>query len=136
VSDLNSGKEVFEGRQNLANDTSVDVSEYLRNRDPWDFFWGSLAEAHAEFGIEIHVYFRAGFVEGGEAGDSRVVFDRTPTHEFDVVGSVVVAGNDETKQPGREKDEMGQSMLIHVVKLVEPTKGIGLGECLPSCVRL
>lgn len=100
------------------------------------FFWGSLAEAHAEFGIEIHVYFRAGFVEGGEAGDSRVVFDRTPTHEFDVVGSVVVAGNDETKQPGREKDEMGQSMLIHVVKLVEPTKGIGLGECLPSCVRL
>src|SRR5918998_37656 len=31
---------------------------------------------------------------------------------------------------------MGQSMLIHVVKLVEPPEGVGLGEPIPSRVRL
>jgi len=136
VTDLNSSKEVFEGRQNLANDTPVDVSEYLRDGEPWDSFWGSLAEAYAEFGIEMHVYFRAGFVKGSVAGDFCAVFNRTPTHKFNVVDGVVIAGSGEAKQPGRKKDEMRQSMLIHVVKLVEPPKGIGFGKPFPSCVRL
>lgn len=136
MTDPRSGEVVFEGRQNLVNDTPVDVSEHLRDGEPWDSFWGSIAEAYAEFGIEIHVHFRAGFAKGSVAGDFCAAFNRTPMHEFDVVDGVVVAGSGEAKQPGCKKDEMGQSMLIHVVELVEPPKGIGFGKPLPSCMRL
>ncbi len=131
-----SGEKVFERRQHFAVDATVDVAQYLRDGEPWDSFWPSLAEAYAELGIEIHVHFRAGFVEGGIAGDFCAVFNRTPPHEFDVVGGVAVAGSNEAKQPGREKDEVGQPMLVHVVKLVKPPEGVGLSEPISSCVRL
>jgi hypothetical protein len=134
VTDPNSGKEVFEGRQNVANDASVDSSEYVRDGEPWHSFWNSLAEAYAEAGVEVHVHFRASFVKGGVAGDWCAAFNRTPSHEFDFVGNVV-AGDDESKGLGCEKDEVGQPVLVHVFKLVEPPKGVGLGK-LPSRVRL
>jgi hypothetical protein len=125
-----------ERRKNLPNDTPVDVAQYLRDGKSWESFWPSLAKAYAEFGIEIHVHFCAGFVKGDVAGDFCAVFYRTPVHEFDAVGRVVVAGGDKAEQPGRKKDEVRQPVLIHVVKLVEPPKGIGLGEPIPSLVRL
>lgn len=125
----------FEGRQHLTNDVSVDNPQYLRDGEPWHFFWGSLAEAYAEAGVEVHVHFRAGFVEGGVAGDWCAVFNRTPAHELDLVG-YVVAGDHEAKGVRREKDEVGQSVFIHSVKLVEPPKGVGFGVPLPSRVRL
>jgi hypothetical protein len=130
----NSGQEFSEGRQHLANDAPVDVPEYLWDGEPWDSFWNSLAEAYAEVGVEIHVHFRAGFVGGGVAGDWCAVFNRTPTHEFDFVGDVV-AGDDEAKGLGREKDEVRESVLVHVFKLVEPPKRVDLSK-LPSRVRL
>lgn len=136
VTNANSGEEFFQRRQHLAVDPTADVAQYLRDGEPWESFWPSLAEAYAEFGIEIHVHFRAGFVKGGVAGDFCAAFNRTPLHEFDVVGGVVVAGGDEAEQPGREKDEVGQPMLVHVVKLVKPPEWIGLGEPNTSCVRL
>src|SRR5215217_5162968 len=130
----NSGKEFFEVREHVANDASVYHPKYVRDGELWDSFWNSLAEAYAEDGVEIHIHFRAGFVEGGVAGDWCAIFNRTPSQDFDFVGGVV-AGGDESKGIGREKDEVGQSMLVHVFKLVEPPKGVGLST-LPTRVRL
>jgi hypothetical protein len=135
MTDPNSRKEVFERREHVADDAPMDNPEYLRDGEPWYSFWDSLAEAYAEGGVEIHLHFRAVLDEGGVAGEWCAVFNRTPAHEFDFVGCVV-AGSDEAKGLGREKDEVRQSMLIHVVKLVEPPKGVGFGEPLPSRVRL
>src|SRR5215208_7813162 len=134
MSDPNSGKEFFEVREHVANDASVYHPKYVRDGEPWDSFWNSLAEAYAEGGVEIHIHFRAGFVEGGVAGDWCAIFNRTPAQDFDFVGDVV-AGDDESKGRGREKDEVGQSMLVHVFKLVEPPEGVGLST-LPTRIRL
>jgi hypothetical protein len=130
----NSRQEFLEGRQHLANDAPVDVPEYLWDGEPWDSFWNSLAEAYAEEGVEIHIHFRAGSVEGRVTGDWCAIFNRTPSQDFDFVGGVV-AGGDESKGIGREKDEVGQPMLVHVFKLVEPPKGVRLST-LPTRVRL
>jgi hypothetical protein len=130
------GREEFlERRQHLANDAPVDIPQHGGDGEPWYLFWDSLAEAYAEGGLEIHLHFRAGTVEGGVAGDWCAVFNRTPAHEFDFVEHVV-AGGDEAKGLGRKEDNMGQPVLIHVVKLVEPPKGVGLGGPIRSRVRL
>lgn len=73
----NSGEVIGKRRDNLFGYVTMDMRQPLGNRHAAELLWGSLAESYAEGGCEIHVHFRAGFVDGGVAGDWCAIFNRT-----------------------------------------------------------
>lgn len=133
ANNMNSGEVQSQGAQHFVGDVGVDCRESRGNRHTPEYLWDSLAEAYAESRCDIHVHFRARFVEGGIAGNWCALFNRVEDR-FDVA-DVQVVRNEIARTQLCEKDDMGQPMLVHVGKLVELPKGIAV-EPVPSIVRL
>jgi len=64
----------------------MDTLQPCGDRHAAKLLWCSLAESYAEVGCELHINFRAGFVNGGIASDWCAVFNRTEDW-LDLVGS-------------------------------------------------
>jgi len=124
------------------DDVVVDEFESKRNRHALELLWDSLAEAYAEGWLGLHVHFRAGFVEGGIAGDWCAAFNKAEDG-FDVVNGEVVR-NEVGRTHLREKNNMGQPVLVLIRKLVElpqwaavnPIRSVVRLQTLDNCLRV
>lgn len=108
----------------------MDLRQPVVNWEATELGWGSLAETYAEGGCELHVHFRAGFVNGGIAGDWCAIFNRT-VDWFDFIGSE--AFNHVPHGGSSDERNVRQTVLVLDVKLIELPEEI-VGE--PSVVRL
>lgn len=125
-------EERTQGRQHCAHYVAMDMRQPVGNRHAAELLWGSLAETYVEGGCEVHIHFRAGFVNGGVAGDWCAVFDRSKDW-LDFIGSK--AFDPEGYRSGSEKRDVRQTVLVLDGKLVELPKGV-VGGVVPSTVRL
>jgi hypothetical protein len=132
MTDANSGEVIGEGFNDLFGYVAMDIRQPFGNRHAAELLWGSLAESYAEGGCEIHVYFRAGFVDGGVAGNWCTIFNRAEDW-LDFVSFETV--DPERDGSGSDKRNVRQTVLVFDGKLVELPEGI-VGKSLPSIVRL
>lgn len=132
MTNLDSGQEIFEGRQYRARYVAMDMRQPVGNRHAAQLLWGSLTETYVEGRCEVHVHFRAGLVNGGVAGDWCAVFNQSKDW-LDFVGSE--AFDPEGNRSGPEKRDVRQAVLVLDGKLVELPKGV-IGSVVPSAVRL
>lgn len=86
INAANLGEVIREVPENRFGYVAMDMSQPVGDRHAAKLLWGSLAEAYAEGGCEIYVYFRAGLINGGIAGDCGAIFNRE-VDWFDFVGS-------------------------------------------------
>jgi hypothetical protein len=128
-----SGNEPAQGRENAVNDVVMDECESEGNRHTPELLWDSLAEAYADGRCGLHVHFRASFVKAGIAGDWCAAFNQAEDR-FDVVNGQVV-GHEKGHAQLREKNNMGQTVLVLVRKLVKLPQRTA-AELPPSVVRL
>lgn len=131
---MNSAEVRDEGRKNRFRYVTMDTREPVGDRVASELLWSSLAETYAKGGIELHVHFRAGFVNGGIAGDWCAIFNRSEDW-LDFVDSDT-AEDDEGNGLGSEKGNVGQTVLVLDGKLVELPERVVGDVLLPSVVRL
>lgn len=111
----------------------MNLCQLVGNRQASELLWGSLAETYAERRCEMHVHFRAGFVNSWVAGDWCAIFHRAEDW-LDFVNREE-CGHPEGHSNSREKADMRQPVLVLHGKLVELPEGI-VGESVSSVVRL
>lgn len=131
MSNSDSGEVRGKGRKHLLDYVTMDVSQPIGDRHAAELLWGSLPESYAEGGCEMHVHFRAGFVNGGIASDWCTIFNRAEDWFKFVHTQEELVGETNV----REKRNVRQTVLVLDGKLVELPKGI-VGGFLPSVVRL
>jgi hypothetical protein len=124
-----------QGLDNLFGYVAMDMSQPVGDREASELLWGSLAEAYAEGGCEIHVHFRAGVVNGGIAGDWCAIFNRE-IDWLDFVRDRAFVDHEGQMGNAHERCNVGQTVLVLLGKLVELPKGVVGGAPLPSVVRL
>ena len=134
MNDANSGEVTREVPENHFGYVAMDVSQPVGDRRAAELLWGSLADACDEGGCEIHVHFRAGLINGGTAGDWRVIFNRE-IYWFDFVGFGDSGNYEGQKGDACEGRNVRQAVLLLYGKLVELPEGI-VGGPLLSVVRL
>jgi hypothetical protein len=110
----------------------MNLRQLVVNRHATEWLRGSLAETYAEGGCELHVHFRAGFVQGGEAGDWCAIFNRTVDY-LDFVGCEAFDHIENGSSP--EKRNVGRTVLVLDGKLVKLPEEV-IGEPVTSVIRL
>jgi hypothetical protein len=91
-----------------------------------------LIEIYAEGGCEIQIHFRAGFADGGVAGDWRAIFNRTEDW-LDFVRCETM--NPKRDRSGSDKRDVRQTVLVLDGKLIGLSQRI-VGKSLASIVQL
>lgn len=123
-----------QGPEHFVDDVVVEESEPHGDGHASDYLGDALAEAYADGRRNLHVHFRANHIESGVAGDWCAAFNRASKQELDIVDAQVLGDEERLTHP-REKDDVGQPVLVLDIKPVELPKGVS-AEPVASVVRL
>lgn len=111
----------------------MDESQFVRDRSTPEAFWNTVAEAYVEGWRQLHLHFRAGFIEGGVTGNWCTIFNRAE-HRLDFINRKM-RREKVGERNVHEKDDVGQPVFVFNGELVELPERI-VRELLPSVVRL